>query len=103
MSIIETKCVLFFLLTLGDEILSCMTEIWMKYQLVSDNTNNIVNLCAQTLFTRNEEIMVGSQLMLVTLHMRFIISNEQRQIELVTLNKIFSVAKYTCNSYNSCS
>ena len=54
-------------------------------------TLKIYNVPYFFIFTRNDENMLGVHLVLVTLHMRFAISIEQRQIEMVTLNTSFTV------------
>ena len=55
-----------------------MNENWMKKHFVSDYSNcNIENVQCFECFHKEWQIMLGSNLVLVTLHMQFIVILEQ--------------------------
>ena len=54
-----------------------MIEIWMENHLVSDNNCNDANLWCAFKKEKEWQIILGSHLVLVTLHGQFTISIEQ--------------------------
>ena len=77
------------------EMVSWITKIWMEIHLVSDNNCNIVNLYCPIFSLQGMTNNVRLNLVLVTLHVRLTFLYRARQLVLMTLNTIFSVA----NSY----
>ena len=63
-----------------DEKLSWMIEIWMKYHLVSDSNCNIVILQSPRIYYKEWQIMLGYQIMLLTLYisLQWVLSNTIR-------------------------
>jgi hypothetical protein len=49
-------------------MLSWMIEIWMKKYSKSDDNGRIVDLLCPYRFTRNDKLMLGLHIVLVTLH-----------------------------------